>query len=580
MANVVEYIVKMRDLMSGQWKGLANNADGAFNRLNSRMRTTGSSVDQLNAKINALTKTRDMSLNTSAIARANREIDSLEKKRDKLQNTGWFTSGMGGMLRTGLGLAGIGGGAYLIKDIMQAGMERQMNLTALQTLLGANNGNALNGQLLNFAKKSIYGNEVFTEGKLMAGSGIAPGNIMPVMKMIGDIAMGSKERMQSLALAFSEANTRGSLTGINERMFLQGGLFNPLQQLHLMTGRSMADLKKDMEKGKIGIDELVKAMEYATGPMGRYYQMTEKMQHTPAGQWTAFTGTVRTLAGDIGLKLLPVLGGVTTVLQKITNNPDSLYLIANGIGAMTAAWGLYSIAANWAAIQSAALEIAAYWPVALGVGILGGVIAICSANNTLAGNTETTSQRISNAANLISDSWTNAIYTFKTAWLGIQSVWQRYSNVVNTAASPWWEHKSIYKALTGDTEADSTLAKLKAAHVNWMQDKKAIADGFSPADPKTGKLVKPGVSPLDGLLNGKYKPGGGGSGVPDGVGATAAGITGGGVRNMTININKLGTDQITIHTTNLKEGAAEVQRMFIEMFNQVINSGNAAVSPQ
>ena len=123
-------------------------------------------------------------------------------------------------------------------------------------------------------------------------------------------------------------------------MFLQGGLFNPLQQLHLMTGRAMGDLKKDMEKGKIGINELVKAMEFATGPTGKYFHMMENMQNTAAGKWTAFTGSVRTLAGAIGVQLLPALGGIADFLAKVINNSDALYLVGNAIGAITAAWGL------------------------------------------------------------------------------------------------------------------------------------------------------------------------------------------------------------------------------------------------
>ena len=203
-------------------------------------------------------------------------------------------------------MGGLFAAGYLGKDIMQAGIGRQMDLTGLEVLVGKQKGDVLNAQLLDFAKRSIYGNEVFNEGKIMAGSGVKAGNIMPVLKMIGDIAMGDKERMKSIALAFSEASSTGYLTGRQELM-MRTALFNPLESLSKMTGKSGGDLKKDMEKGKIGIDMLVKSMEYATGPMGRWHNMMEKMQDTPAGKWTAFTGTIRTLAGNIGLFLLPAL---------------------------------------------------------------------------------------------------------------------------------------------------------------------------------------------------------------------------------------------------------------------------------
>ena len=149
-----------------------------------------------------------MSIDSSQIKRINGEIDRLQSKKDKLTNSGTsYGGGLSSFFRTGLALAGVGSIAYLGKDIMQAGIERQMNLTALQTLVGKSPGNMLNSQLLDYAKRSIYGSEVFNEGKIMAASGVKANNIMPIMRMIGDIGMGNKDRMQSLALAFSEAST-------------------------------------------------------------------------------------------------------------------------------------------------------------------------------------------------------------------------------------------------------------------------------------------------------------------------------------------------------------------------------------
>lgn len=51
-------------------------------------------------------------------------------------------------------------------------------------------------------------------------------------------------------------------------------------------------------------------------------------------------------------------------------------------------------------------------------------------------------------------------------------------------------------------------------------------------------------------------------------------ITGGGQRNTTINVGNLNEGGITIHTTNLKEGASEVEAMFMKLMLQVVNSGN------
>lgn len=579
--NIVEFVVKLKDMASGPLQKLQQTGTNSFtkiqqsmDKLSGRSNALKQSINDLDAQIEKLKRARAISLDGSQIERINKQLTEVEAKKERLEG-GRKGGGLGSFFRSGLAIAGIGILAFLGKDIMQAGIERQMNATALQTLVGKAPGTLLNNQLLDFAKKSIYGNEVFTEGKLMAGSGIKANNIMPVMRMIGDIAMGDKERMKSLALAFSEASTRGSLSGMNERMFLQGGLFNPLEQLHKMTGRSMANLKKDMSKGKISIDELVRSMQYATGPMGRWHDMMDKMQNTPAGKWTAFTGTVRTLAGTIGLELLPVLGGLVDILQGIIGNPDAMYLIANAIGAITAAWGIYSVAVNWAAIQTGLLEAAAMWPVALAVGILGGIMWLCTGNDSLADNTESTAQRISNASSLIRDSWTNTGYVLETALLGIMSVFERVYNYMGAIA----HRHGAWKALTGDTDADIRLAKLKADHdaAKWAElDAK---NGFVSIDKKTGKPVKTTPSALDALMGykgGTYNFDGKGGGAAS-AGDTSKAITGGGVRNIYINVAKF-QDKTEIHSASLRESVAEVERQLEDMFDRIVNSAATALN--
>jgi len=582
--NIVEFVVKVKDMGSAALKQFGASGTQAFtkvqesmDKLSGRSNTLKQSISDIDRKLAELTKTRSLSLDGSQVDRINKQMDTLQAKKDRL--TGGSSGGLSSFFRTGMAIAGIGSLAFLGKDIMQAGIERQMNSTALQTLLGQNAGTRLNSQLLDFAKRSIYGNEVFNEGKLMAGSGIKANNIMPVLNIIGDIAMGDKERMKSLALAFSEASTRGSLTGINERMFLQGGLFNPLEQLHKMTGESLPALKKDMEKGKIGIDMLVKAMQYATGPMGRWHDMMQKMQETPAGKWTAFTGTMRTLAGTIGLELLPVLGALTDVLQGLIGNPDALYVTANAIGAMATAWGIYSVAANWAAIQTAALEALAYWPVAAAIAIGIAVVDIVGSNNTMVDSTGKAVTGMAVWADRLKVTWKDTYYVLETVFLGIASVFERLWNVINAgkdAKNPVQSVKALWHALTGDTDADKKLAKIKTAHQDWLYIHQAQNEGYTLMG-KDGKPVKSGSSALTGLLNGgKYTPDGATGGASPAA-ATSAAISGGGVRNIYINVAKF-QDKTEIHTMNLDHATPQVERILEDMFERVVNSAATALN--
>ena len=572
MANLVEFLVRLKDMASGPLQKLGSTGQNSFakiqqsmEKVSGRFNSLGMNITQIDAKLESLRKTRQISFDSSQISRINKEIDTLQSKKDRLEG-GRSAGGLGSMFRTGLAIAGIGSLAYLGKDIMQAGIGRQMDLTSLQTLVGKNDGNLLNAQLIDFAKKSIYGNEVFNEGKLMAGSGIKAGNIMPVMRMIGDIAMGDKERMKSLALAFSEASTRGSLTGINERMFLQGGLFNPIEQLHKMTKRSLPDLKKDMEKGKISIDMLVKAMEYATGPLGRWHNAMKNLQETPAGKWTAFTGTLRTLAGTIGLALLPALGVLTDFLTGLINNENALWGIGLAIGSITSAWLLYTIGVKAAALWTAALEADILWPIAAAAAIGVAIATICLENDKLADSSDNAKNKFWTLGKAMTTTFQDIAYVAQVMVLGIESTFERFNRVV-VAKRPGDVWNAL-KHLGDDTDADKKITALRNEHT-W---KRAM---FMAGLDEDGKPQKKGASPLD-VFGGKYTPAGGADGSVTGS-DTASGITGGGVRNITINVAKF-QDKTEIHTVGLKEGIQEVEEIIRDMFLRITNSAASAMN--
>jgi hypothetical protein len=606
--NVVEFLVKIKDMASNPLQQMGQTGSNSFKKIQQSMDSlTGrgnvlkQSISDINLQIDKLQRTREISLDSSQIQRINKEIDGLQAKKDRLSGSG-SRGGLGSFFRQGLAVAGIGSLAFLGKDIMQAGIERQMNLTSLQTLLGTNNGNILNGQLLDYAKRSIYGGEVFNEGKIMAASGIKANNIMPVMSMLGDIGMGNKDRMQSLALAFSEASTRGNLNGMNERMFLQGGLFNPLQQLHLMTGRSMNDLKKDMEKGKIGINELVKAMQYATGPAGKYYQMMQRLQNTPAGKWTAFTGTLRTLAGTIGLELLPALGKLTDFLTGLINNKGELYGIAAAIGAMTVAWGAYKIAVNGASIAEGIAEALAYWPVALVGAIAGAIVYLCtkyeSWGNSMKAIWEITKSFLALMKVAFVSFADTITYIFKNLFDNIMNGIDMH---ILKAAGKFLQgnRKGALKELEsiGTTSPEEKRAKelrdkefKNKMHWNAFDLKFALLDFQKTWDSNINKIhfdtivnpnAKKGKSAWDNITNaltGNYDFGK----TPTADIATSAkdssaAIAGGGVRNITINVAKF-QDKTEIHVMRMAESEKELEDMMENWYLRIVNSAAAQLN--
>lgn len=592
MANIVEFLVKIRDLASGQMRQLATTTDGAFSRMSTRINSVGRNVDQLNARIDELTKTRDISIDMRQIRRANAEIQQLEQRRDRLENSGRSN---GGAMFKRLALGGLLGAAALGGYSLKQGMDRQMAGTSFNVMAGAKDGAKLHKDLMGFATDTIYGNEVFGEAKTMLGFGVAAKNIMPSMKMLGDVAMGDVEHMKSLSLAFAQSASAGKLTGQDLLQYVNAG-FNPLQAISEKTGRKMADLRKDMEKGKISFQDLAGAFEYATGPMGRFHDGMKKMGDTPTGKWMAFQGAMETLAGTIGMQLLPALGGVVDFLNWLGANQGVMYGIAAGVGAMAIAWGIYSVVTNWAAVATWLLNVALMWPILL-IGVIIGLVvwAVKSFDGwgkSIKGLWQIIKSFFSITGTIVKEAFQEWLYFFDLFYLKAKSVFQYVGQLISNTV------KAMGMALHGDftgaknvltahitTDADKEIDKLKKDRVAQANaNMKSIGDDFKQIG-KSWKDVgltkhKEAAGEKSDWMSSKLNfKGGAGSGAPAGVEDSSKGIAGGGVRNLTINIAKQGIDQIVIHAATVSEGKEKIQAMFIEMFNQVVNSGNAAVSP-
>lgn len=128
-------------------------------------------------------------------------------------------------------------------------------------------------------KSALNLSDYATAAKTMLAFGASVEGIMPALRMIGDVSMGNSERFGSLALAFAQTTAAGRLMGQEVLQFVNAG-FNPLEQISRDTGRSMQDVKKDMEDGAITVDMVKQAFISATSEGGRFYKAIEKGSDT------------------------------------------------------------------------------------------------------------------------------------------------------------------------------------------------------------------------------------------------------------------------------------------------------------
>lgn len=139
---------------------------------------------------------------------------------------------------------------------------------------------------------------------------------------LGDIAQGSAEKMQGIALAYGQMSSAGKVNMQDIKQMINQG-FNPLQAIAEMTGETFQEVTQRYEQGKISVEEVTKAMQFASSEGGKYYQSMEKQSKTLAGQFStlkdnasSLAGTLaKDLSGSISGKVLPTINDLLTGME-------------------------------------------------------------------------------------------------------------------------------------------------------------------------------------------------------------------------------------------------------------------------
>jgi hypothetical protein len=113
--------------------------------------------------------------------------------------------------------------------------------------------------------------------------GVAAEKVLPVLKMLGDVSMGNAERFGLLSYAMAQVASNKTLKGDDLRQLVAQG-FNPLAEISLKTGKSLEELRGEMEKHKITYEMVESALKDVTGAGGRFYGALEKGSKTTEGK--------------------------------------------------------------------------------------------------------------------------------------------------------------------------------------------------------------------------------------------------------------------------------------------------------
>lgn len=200
---------------------------------------------------------------------------------------------------------------------------------SFSTLLGSQEeANSLLAELKSYGTVTPYDTEGLAQAaRLMLSYGMAANKVMPMLKILGDIAMGDKEKLQSLALAFSQMSASGRVCKEDLNQMVNAG-FNPLQIIAEKTGKSIGELNDELSAGKISVNQIEQAFKSATSEGGKFHNMINNMSNSLSGKIASMADEWESLKAAIGGLIAPAvigeLNGMTSDVQKLTNAIEKL----------------------------------------------------------------------------------------------------------------------------------------------------------------------------------------------------------------------------------------------------------------
>lgn len=226
-----------------------------------------------------------------------------------------------------------------ITSVVKVRSEIEALEISFETLLGNKDKAAeLFGEIKDFAVNTPMQLDDLAKGaQTLLGFNIEAEKVMPILRQIGDISMGSSEKFNSLILAFSQMSSTGKLMGQDLLQMINAG-FNPLVEMSKTTGKSIAELKDDMSAGAISADMVAEAFAHAAGEGGMFNGMLEKQSHGLQGAISNLQGAWDDMLNDIGSKTQGVFADGINLATEAVKHYE---LFANAILSLAAAYGTY-----------------------------------------------------------------------------------------------------------------------------------------------------------------------------------------------------------------------------------------------
>ena len=258
-----------------------------------------------------------------------------------------------------------------IGAMVRLGAQAESVNVAFTTLVGSERKAAeMLGQINDFAAHSPFGKMDLTKSaQTMLNFGVETGKVLPLLRQLGDISGGDKDKMSALSLVMGQVSSTGYLMGQDLLQFINAG-FNPIQELSQMTGIAVDKLKDKMSRGEITFRNVEQAIAHATGAGGKFNGMMDKQSQTLAGKWSTLMDTVQQgaidLSQSVNTPIAEVVDKITAAIPKMFAVFQSVFsAISSGISLVVRFRTAFMLLGGavltvWAVFRSYTMALAAY----------------------------------------------------------------------------------------------------------------------------------------------------------------------------------------------------------------------------
>ncbi|WP_300978534.1 tape measure protein [Flavobacterium sp.] len=569
MNNTIEFVLKMRDMMSSNITKVSSTSQSAFNKMTQsanamteRNKVLGMSYNELQSKIKQVEDVISNSTIPSQIAAARRELSSLQ--RQAVNHPG-NNGNLKGANSKGIGIGGVAVGSMLGGAALQAGsaivgavgngisgmitqsMEKERAIAGMTTFLGKKGATDAYKNIRQDANETTFDTASLLEvnRSLISAGANAQDARRDTMNLANAVSAvgGGNDVLTRMAANMQQIKTVGKATAMDIRQFGIAGI-NIYELLARSTGKNINQVK-EME---VTYDQLAKALEMGRAKGGIYENALGIASNTKQGKWDTFKDNIMTGLSDLGDAFSPIIDKVLNGAKKFAGSIGPMLekykpvidMISNGLGRgvdfvmeLASGTGKWS---EWVEILKNNFNI--IWPIVQNIAVK-------------------LWEFVARIAEFVRKSEMAKDYFRFIGWI-MEKVGVIIGAVLNTILWAW------------DNIIEPMLTKIEAVY-KWIKgnDTITVKGTKTLIVPKTPKDISPDGSPLGtggALMSSNNESG-------KNMGETVAGA---GPKVVNIHVGKF-FENLQFTTMNGGESATEIERIVMECFARVVYNGSKLV---